>query len=237
MAKRITGSPHPGGLAQRMPVPPTTMLCTPQMMPVQQPRPEQPATPYQQVVQLPKRPMGWGAVADTPADKTTPAGGTMQDCGRPAVRGRGHSSHSVSHPRGAPEMASVQRQCQEGGLPSGSTPGGRSLPPPPPPPALERTQPQWRGRKRSALQDLARLAANYHSSGWRKDLEHILRVYYKFSVDYFMEEGWYPVKEQFFDLFLQHKKEALEVKEARPLDFMAYIQDLFYQATSLHLDG
>ena len=29
----------------------------------------------------------------------------------------------------------------------------------------------------------------------------------------------------------------MELKEARSLDFMAYIQDLFYQATGLHLDG
>ena len=49
-AKRIAGSPHPGRLAQRMPAPPTTTPCVPQMMPVHQPRPEQPATPYQQVV-------------------------------------------------------------------------------------------------------------------------------------------------------------------------------------------
>ena len=181
--------------------------------------------------------MGWGAIADTPTDKTTPVGGTMQNHRRPAVRGQGHGSHSVSHPRGAPGTASVQWQHQEGGLPSGSMPGGRSLPPPPPPPVPERTQPQQRGRKRSTLWDPARLVANYRSSGWRKDLEHILKVYYKFSVDYFMEEDWSWVKERFFDLFLQHKKEALEVKEARPLDFMAYIQDLFYQATSLHLDG
>ena len=34
MAKRIAGSPHPGGLAQQMPAPPTTMPCTPQTMPV-----------------------------------------------------------------------------------------------------------------------------------------------------------------------------------------------------------
>ena len=193
--------------------------------------------PYQQAVQLPKRPMGRGVSADTPAGKTAQVGGTMQDHGRPEVRGWGHSSHSISHPRGAPEMVSAQRQHQEGGLPSGSMPSGRSLPPPPPPPAPERTQPQQRGKKRSALQDPARLVANYHSSGWRKDLEHILKVYYKFSGGYFMEEDWSRVKEQFFDLFLQHKKEALEVKEARPLDFMAYIQDLFYQATGLHLDG
>ena len=161
----------------------------------------------------------------------------MQDCRRPAVRGWGHSSYSLSHPRGAPGTASAQRQRQEGSLPSGSTAGGRSLPPPPPPPAPERIQPQWRGGKRSTLWDPARLAANYCSSGWRKDLEHILKVYYKFNVDYFTEEDWSPVKERFFDLFLQHKKEALEVKETRPLDFMAYIQDLFYQATGLHLNG
>ena len=141
-------------------------------------------------------------------------GGTMQDHGRPAVRGWGHGSHSVSHPRGAPGMASVQRQHQEGGLPSGLMPSGRSLPPPPPPPVPERPQPQWRGKKRTALWDPARLAANYCSSGWRKDLEHILKVYYKFNVDYFTEEDWHSVKEQFFDLFLQHKQEALEVKEA-----------------------
>ena len=134
-------------------------------------------------------------------------------------------------------MASSQPQHQEGGLPSGLMPGGRSLPPPPPPPVPERTQPQQRGRTRSALWDPARLAVNYHSSGWRKDLEHILKVYYKYNVDYFTEGDWSWVKEQFFDLFLQHKREALEVKEARPLDFMAYIQDLFYRATSLHLDG
>ena len=134
-------------------------------------------------------------------------------------------------------MAGAQPPHQEGGLPSGSTPGGRSLPPPPPPPVPERAQPQWRGRKRSALRDPTRLDANYCSSGWRKDLEHILKVYYKFSVDYFTEEDRSRAKDRFFDLFLQHKKEALEVKEAHPLDFMAYIQDLFYQATSLHLDG
>ena len=33
-AKRIAGSPNPGGLAQRMPAPPTTMPCMPQIMPV-----------------------------------------------------------------------------------------------------------------------------------------------------------------------------------------------------------
>ena len=129
-------------------------------------------------------------------------------------------------------MASVQPLRQEGDLPYGSMPSA-----PPPPPAPERTQPQWGGWPRSTLHDPVWLAANFRSSGWRKDLEHILQVYYKFSVTSFRESEWSRVKERFFDHFLQFKKEALELKEAHPMDFMAYIQDLFYQATGLHLDG
>ena len=189
--------------------------------------------PYQQVVQPPKRPVGRGAIADTPTGKTAPVGGTMKDHRRPAVRGQGHGSHSISHPRGVPGMVSVQLPCKEGGLPSESMPTA----PPPPPPAPERTQPQWRGQTRSTLCDPAWLVVNFCSSRWRKDLEHILKVYYKYNVDHFTETDWSWVKERFFDLFLQHKKETLEVKEARPLDFMFYMQDLFYQATGLHLDG
>ena len=79
-AKRIAGVPHPGGLAQQMPVPPSMTPCAPQTVPpVQQPCPEWPATPYQQMVQLPKGPMGRGVIADNPADKTIPLGGTTQD--------------------------------------------------------------------------------------------------------------------------------------------------------------
>ena len=111
------------------------------------------------------------------------------------------------------------------------------MPSVPPPPAPQRTQPRWGGRLRSALRDPTRLAANFLSSGWRKDLEHILWVYYRYSVDSFTESEWLKVKEWFFDHFLQHKVEALALKEARPMDFMAYIQDLFYQATGLHSDG
>ena len=45
------------------------------------------------------------------------------------------------------------------------------------------------------------------------------------------------VKEWFFDHFPQYKEEALALKEARRMDFMAYVQDHFHQATGLHLDG
>ena len=174
-----------------------------------------------------------GVILDIPADKTTPVGSTdPQDHGRSSTRGRGGGGRSISCPRGIPGKASVQPSCQEGDLPSGSTPSA-----PPPPPTPQRTQPWRGGRPRSALCDPTWLAANFCSSGWRKDLEHILWVYYRYSIDSFMESEWWRVKERFFDHFIQFKKEALELKEARLMDFMAYIQDLFYQATGLHLDG
>ena len=189
--------------------------------------------PYQQAVQLPKKPTGRGATSDPPMDKTTPKGGTNpQDRGRSSTRGWGGGGQSASHPRGVQDRACAQPPHQEGDLPSGSTSSG-----PPPTPAPERTQPQRGGRPTSALCDPMWLAANFHSSGWRKDLEHILRVYYKFSITSFRESEWLTVKERFFDHFLQFKEEALALKEAHLMDFMAYIQDLFYQATGLHLDG
>ena len=230
--KRIAGAPHPGGLVQRMPALPTLMPCTSQMaLPLQQSCLEGPATPYQQAVEPPKKPVGRGVTADAPTDKTAPVG-DIPDHGKPSMRGQGGGSQSISCPRGIPGKASVQPLHQEGDLPSGSMPSV-----PPPPPAPERTQPQQGGRPRSTLHDPARLAANFCSSGWRKDLEHILWVYYRFSITSFRESEWLRVKERFFDHFLQFKKEALALKEAHPMDFMAYIQDLFYQATGLHLDG
>ena len=235
-AKRIAGAEmaqSPGSLAQRMPTLPSPAPCVPQTVPpLCQPPPGWPAMLYQQVVQPPRKPMGRGAASDALPDKTAPVGSaSSQDRGRSNMRGWGGGSRSISHPRGMQEKASVQPPRQEGDLPS------RSMPSIPPPPAPERTQPQWGGQPRSTLCDPMWLVAKFHSSGWRKDLEHILRVYYKFSVASFREAEWARVKEWFFDHFLQCKEEALALKEACPMDFMAYIQDLFYQATSLHLDG
>ena len=258
MAKRIAGAQMaqcPGSLAQQMlapatPVPcmpqtalplhhpppgwPTTSApCAPQMvLPLYQLPPGQQATLYQQVVQPPRKPVGRGVTADAPTDKTAPVGGACaQDHGRSSMRGQGGSSQSVSCPRGMQERASVQPPCQEGDLPSGL------MPRVPPPPAPEGTQPQRGGQPRSTLCDPMWLAANIRSSGWRKDLEHILWVYYKFSIASFREVEWARVKERFFDHFLQYKEEALALKEAHPMDFMAYIQDHFHQATGIHLDG
>ena len=222
---------HPDSLAQRTQTPPTSAPCTPQMVPpLRQPLPGWPAMPYQQAVQLPKKPTGRGVTPDPPpppTDKTAPMGGaSSQDCGRSNMRGRGGSGQSVSRPRGMQERASVQLPCQEGDLPSGSTPSV------PPPAAPEGTQPQQGGQPRSALRNPARLAAKFCSGGWKKDLEHVLQVYYKYNAASFKEAEWARLKEKFFEYFLPYKEEALGLKERCPMDFMAYIEDHFYKATA-----
>ena len=214
---------HPGGLAQRTPTRPMSVPCAPQMAPpLHQPPPGRPAMPYQQAVKLPKKPAGTEVASNPPTDKTTPVGGACsQDCGRSNTRGRGGGSRSISCPRGMQEKASVQPPHQEGHPPSGSMPSV------PPPAAPEGTQPQRGGRPRSALCDPARLAAKFCSGGWKKDLEHVLWVYYKFNIASFKEAEWARLKEQFFEYFLPHKEEALGLKERGPMDFMAYIEDHF----------
>ena len=104
-AKRIVEAKmaqHPGGLAQRTPTLPTSVPCVPQTAwPIFQPPPGQLATPYQQVVQLPKKPTGRGVTSDAPTDKTTPVGSAgAQDRGRSNTRGWGGGGRSVSCPRG-----------------------------------------------------------------------------------------------------------------------------------------
>ena len=41
----------------------------------------------------------------------------------------------------------------------------------------------------------------------------------------------------FFTYFLPHKEEALGIKERCPIDYMACIEEHFYRATGLHLNG
>ena len=65
----------------------------------------------------------------------------------------------------------------------------------------------------------------------------MLRVYYKFNTAYFREADWVQLRDTFFPYFLQYKEEALDIKEKNPIDFMLYIEDHFWRATGLHLDG
>ena len=80
--------PCPGGLAQQMPALPASMPCTPQtVLPLQQPHSAGLATPYQQVVQPPKKPAGGESLLTPPLIKP-PQWVMYQTTEDPAQEGR-----------------------------------------------------------------------------------------------------------------------------------------------------
>ena len=98
------------------------------------------------------------------------------------------------------------------------------------------TQPQPGCHPRPGCPDLAVIALKYCSSRWRRDLEHVLKVYYKHSVQSpFRESEWVRVRELFFDRFVPKKAKALAIKEESPLEYMPFIAEEFHRATGLHL--
>ena len=239
---RQTVGPRASG--QRAPALPMQAPSAPQeMLPVRQPRPCQPATPYQQAVQPPrqpatpyqqavqppsqpatlyqqavqppKRPAGRGLTAQPPSDRAAPAASqTIPDCGRPQARGQGIRGRSVSRPGRGRGMTT--------NVPSTTTPGA--------------TQPQPGHHSRPRHPDPAVMVSKYHSSGWRRDLEHVLKVYYKHTVQApFRESEWAQVRELFFDHFIPKKAEGLVIKEESPLEYMPFIAEEFHRATGLRL--
>ena len=163
----------------------------------------QPATPYQQAVQPPRRPAGRGLLAQPTSDRAAPAADrTIPDRGRQQTMGRGIRGRSVSHPR--------QGQGMTTNAPSTTTQGD--------------TQSQPGHRSWPRRPNPAEIAAKYCSSGWKRDLEHVLKVYYKHTVQTpFRESEWAQARELFFDRLTPKKAEALVIKEESPLDYMPYI--------------
>ena len=97
------------------------------------------------------------------------------------------------------------------------------------------SQPSHHSRPRCP--DPAEMAAKYHSSGWRRDLEHVLKVYYKHTIQTpYREAEWARARERFFDHLTPRKAEAVAIKEETPLNYMPYITEEFHRATGLHLN-
>ena len=65
----------------------------------------------------------------------------------------------------------------------------------------------------------------------------MLRVYYKYNAASFREAERVRLRDKFFTHFLLHKEEALEIKERCPMDYLPYIEDHFWRATGLRLNG
>ena len=207
----VAGPRAPGQHALALPM---SVPGAPQVAP---PQPSQAATPYQQAVQPLGKSTGRGVTVDSPSDRATPvAGQTTQDHGRQQTRGRGDRGWSASRPWGARGATS--------NVPSTTT--------------SEVTLPQRGSRAKASCHDPVLLAAKFCSCRWKKDLEHVLKVYYKHNLQApFREAEWARVRDQFFEHFLPHKEEALSIKEGSPLDFMPLIEEQFWRATGLRLHG
>ena len=169
----------PWALGQRAPALPMQAPSAPQgMLPVNQLRPHQPAAPYQQAAQLqsqpaapheqPVQPSSQPAtpyqqavqLPRRPAGQRPAADHTIPDRGRPPTRGRGIRGRSASHPGwGRGMTTNAPLTTTEGN--AQSQPSRRSQPGCPSP---------------------AEMAAKYRSSGWRRDLEHVLKVYYRHTI-------------------------------------------------------
>ena len=177
-------------------------------------QPSQPITPYQPAVQPPRSAGRGGATQSAPSAAAPTAGQPTQECGRPLTRGQGPLGRSVSHPR--------HGHGSTAGAPTTHTQGD--------------TQPLPGRRTRTSHYDPMILAGKYCSSGWRKDLEHVLKVYYHYNLQApYDEPEWIRVRELFFDRFVAKKAEALSIKEESLLDYMPFIAAEFYVATGLRL--
>ena len=106
-------------------------------------------------------------------------------------------------------------------------------------PALtpESTLPQCGGGMRAPPKDTLKDAANYKSAGWRKDLEHVLKAYYKHNFASFKEADWAKLKDKFFKCLVQHQDEWRSIKENHPLQYMPYMEKHFHATTGIKLKG
>ena len=107
----------------------------------------------------------------------------------------------------------------------------------PPASTPKSTLPQHGSGMRASPKDPLKNAANYKSARWRKDLEHVLKAYYKHNFTSFKEAEWVKMKDKFFMHLLQHKEEWRNIKENHPLQYMPYMEEHFHVATGLRLNG
>ena len=107
------------------------------------------------------------------------------------------------------------------------------------PPALtsESTLPQHGSGMRAPPKDPLKNVTNYKSAEWRKDLDHVLKAYYKHNYTSFKEAEWNKLKDKFFEHLIQHQDEWKSIKENHRLQYMPYMEKHFHDATGIKLKG
>ena len=127
-------------------------------------------------------------------------------------------------------MTSKQMPRQEGGCPSG-------VPHNVPPALTPGSTPHQCSGSTKAPKDPLENVTNYRSQGWRKDLEHVFRAYYKSNFASFKEAEWNKLRDKVLAHLLQCLDEWRSIKENDPLQYMPYMERQFHAATSIQLKG
>ena len=153
---------------------------------------------------------------------------TLTDMGDRLPEAEADGSQPASHPRGGWEVSSVRKTNkptphQEGGHPAGVP---RTIHPS-----------SSSGTKRASTEDPLKNITNYRSTGWKKDLSHILRSFYWYNYPSHKEEEWNRLKTKFFDYLGQHQEEWEKIKEEKPLQYMPYMKHQFQALTGVKLKG
>ena len=228
-------APMPSAPKSQAPPPQAPQMVPPLCQPLPSSR-SQPATPYQQVVQLPVKPKGRGVTFDSSTDKVAAVGGQDADgCERQRTCDRDDKTQPTSPGRGACErsfgrMTGKQTPCQVSERPSGapheaprdSTPGSTSH--------------QCSSSTR-APKDSLRHETRFRSQGWRKDLDLIFKAYYKYNFSSFKESEWSRIRDKALDHLLPLQEEWRGIKENDPLQYMPYMEEQFFAATGIWLKG
>ena len=206
--------PHQPATPSQQAAQPQIQPAAPHKQPVQPS--SQPATLYQQAMQPPRRSTGRGLLARPTSDGAAPAtDSTFPDRGRQQTRGWGIRGRSTSCPGRGKRIAT--------NAPLTVTQGDSQF------------QPGHHSHFRCP--GPAEMAAKYRSSGWRRDLEHVLKVYYRQTIQTpYWEAEWARARERFFNHLTPRKAEAVAIKEENPLSYMPYIAEEFHRATGLRLN-
>ena len=226
--------------ALRATAPQASTLQAPQMAPpLCQPHPSSgswPATPYQQAVQPPSKPKGRGVTFDSSTNKLAAEGGQDTDGrGRQRTQGRDDNTRPASYSRGTRERSSIRMtskqtphqvsECPSGAprnAPTDSTPG---------------STPRQHSSSMRAPRNPLEIVAHYRSQGWRKDLNHIFKAYYKYNFSSFKESEWNKLRDKVLEHLLPCQDEWKSIKENDPLQYMPYMEEQFHAATGIRLKG
>ena len=88
-----------------------------------------------------------------------------------------------------------------------------------------------------APKDPLKRVAHYRSQGWRKDLDLIFKVYYKYNFSSFKESEWSKLRNKVLDHLLPCQDKWRSIKENDCLQYMPYMEEQFYAATRIRLKG